>query len=178
MVMPETPMHFVLRGRVPNDRAPEPKTGDGRTMMRPTISLVLAITVLVCPLTAAPLESGPQTRQAVAEVLRLRFVAINGDVGLAPQKCEFQIEVIEADGKARRPTEFLMVGNMVPGTKLKITKFEYKDGKEAGDGGASELIVTNVGTGESTVLIIGKITNVAQGGKRWRLDRKSNRTIF
>ena len=73
---------------------------------------------------------------------RLRFDAKNGD--------SIQINTVDVEGA---PTLFLKVGQMVTGTKYKITKFEAKTGKVDGiTKDVSEVTVQNVESGENIVL--------------------------
>ncbi len=73
---------------------------------------------------------------------RLRFDAKNGD--------SIQINTVDVEGA---PTLFLKVGQLVTGTKYKITKFEAKTGKVDGiTKDVSEVTVQNVESGENIVL--------------------------
>ena len=71
---------------------------------------------------------------------RLRY-----DAGTGP----FQINTVDLD----QPTQFLKIGDMVKGTKFKLTKFEPKRGMEDGiNKDLSEVTLTNVETSETIVL--------------------------
>ncbi len=73
---------------------------------------------------------------------RLRFDAKNGD--------SIQINTVDVEGA---PTLFLKVGQVVTGTKYKITKFETKSGKVDGiTKDISEVTVQNIENGEIIAL--------------------------
>ena len=89
------------------------------------------------------------------------FTAYAGDAKKdGPEKMEFQINTIDL----KQPSEFLKLGDKVPNTKWKLTKFEYKtrinpQTREAED--VSELTVTNSETNQEVVLILNRMTDTA-----------------
>ena len=73
---------------------------------------------------------------------------------------EFQLNTIDL----KQPSDFLKLGDKVPNTKWKLTKFEYKtrinpQTREAED--VSELTVTNSETNQEVVLILNRMTDTA-----------------
>ncbi len=61
----------------------------------------------------------------------------------------FQVNTLDLD----QPTQFLKIGDLVKGTKFKLTKFEAKRGMKDGiNKDISEITLTNVETGETIVL--------------------------
>jgi hypothetical protein len=74
-----------------------------------------------------------------------------------PENLKFQINTLSL----RQPTAFLALGEMVPNTKFKIEKFEYKMTKTPSDTDVdvSELTLLNTETGAPIVLVMNKITD-------------------
>jgi hypothetical protein len=90
---------------------------------------------------------------------RLVFKSYDGDPKKdKPEKFSFQIDTIDL----RQPSEFLKLGDLVPNTKFKLEKFEFKtvfNPKIDGQDEVSELTLVNVDTGDKIILIYNKITN-------------------
>ena len=90
---------------------------------------------------------------------RLVFKSYDGDPKKdKPEKFSFQIDTIDL----RQPSEFLKLGELVPNTKFKLEKFEFKtvfNPKIDGQDEVSELTLVNTDTGDKIVLIYNKITN-------------------
>ncbi len=90
---------------------------------------------------------------------RLIFSAYDGDPKKdKPEKFSFQINTVDL----RQPSEFLNLGQMVPNTKFKLDKFEYKTKLNPGTGDeedVSELTLTNIETNDTIVLVKTKVTN-------------------
>ena len=91
---------------------------------------------------------------------RLIFKSYDGDPKKDPTgaKMSFQIDTIDL----RQPSDFLKLNDMVPNTKFKIEKFQFKEAydKSIEDKvDVSELTLTSVDTGDKIVLIYNKITN-------------------
>ena len=124
----------------------------------------LAVLLFVAINIAAPPETSGQQAATPTKVFRLVFNAYNGDQKKDPyEKFSFQIKTIDL----RQPSEFRKLGERIPNTKLKLSKFEYKV-RRAADGeekDVSELTIVNVDTGEATVLVLGKVTNIPSAAK-------------
>lgn len=90
---------------------------------------------------------------------RLIFSAYDGDPKKdKPEKFSFQINTVDL----RQPSEFLNLGQMVPNTKFKLEKFEYKTKLNPGTGDeedVSELTLSNIETNDTIVLVKTKVTN-------------------
>lgn len=92
---------------------------------------------------------------------RLVFKAYDGDVKKAKgdfSKFSFQIDTVDL----RQPSEFLNLGQMVPNTKFKLEKFEFKEQKNDKTGDVdevSELTLLDTITGDKIVLIYNKVTD-------------------
>jgi hypothetical protein len=74
------------------------------------------------------------------------------------EKFSFQIDTLDL----RQPSEFLKMGDMVPNTKFKLVKFEFKEAfnpkiEEKED--VSELTLVDTITGDKIVLILNKVTD-------------------
>jgi len=91
---------------------------------------------------------------------RLIFKSYDGDPkkGDPITKFSFQIDTIDL----RQPSDFLKMGEMVPNTKFKLEKFEFKEAynpKIEDKEDVSELTLVNVDTADKIVLIFNRITN-------------------
>jgi len=76
----------------------------------------------------------------------------------------FQINSME-----RRKSEFLKIGEIFPGTKWQVTKFEQKlrkNPKTGEDDDRSELTLTNLQTSETAVLVLGARVDATVGTPR------------
>ncbi|MEQ1860034.1 MAG: Amuc_1099 family pilus-like system protein [Chthoniobacteraceae bacterium] len=90
---------------------------------------------------------------------RFKFQAYDGD----PKKDKaeditFQINPLDAGGR----TKFLKIGEMIEGTKFKVSKFEFKEVPNPGTGDSkevSELTLTHVETNETVQLIYNQVTD-------------------
>ena len=68
----------------------------------------------------------------------------------APESLNFQLTSLRRD----EPTQFLKLGDILRGTKLKLLKFEQKTRRTQGrEIDASELTLINTDTGQKTVLV-------------------------
>jgi hypothetical protein len=67
-----------------------------------------------------------------------------------PKDMSFQVSRLDV----RQPTEFLKLGQSIPGTTFKLFKFEFKTRTEpkCGEQDASELTLLNTATNETLVL--------------------------
>jgi hypothetical protein len=96
-------------------------------------------------------------KQFVNVPFRLRFQGFEGDNPKAPKPDDtFQINALDL----RQPSQFLKIGDMVPGTKFKLQKYEYKevkDPKTDADVDVSELTLLDTESNEPIVLIKGII---------------------
>ena len=111
------------------------------------------------PVPSARAEDKPVAAPAP---FRLLFNAYDGDPkkdGL--EKMEFQINTIDL----RQPSEFLKIGEMVSRTKWRLTKFEINLVRNAQTGekdDLSELTLTNTETQAEVVLVLNRVTDMAQ----------------
>lgn len=98
-------------------------------------------------------------KQFIQVPFRLKFNAYDGDPKkVTPDKMTFQVDTIDL----RQPTEFLKLGDMVPKTKYKLEKFDFKEvmnPKTEAMQDVSELTVVNTETGDAVVLTLAKVTN-------------------
>ena len=90
---------------------------------------------------------------------RLLFNAYDGDPKKdKPETMNFQINTVDL----RQPSIFLNLGQLVPKTKFKLLKFEYKtkyNDSIKEDEEASELTLQNTDTQETIVLVYNKVTD-------------------
>ena len=96
--------------------------------------------------------------------MRFLFNAYDNDPKkVKVEKINFQINTIDL----RQPTVFLMLGDMIPNTTFKLTKFEYKtrpNPSRGRDDDVSELTITNTRSKETVVLVYQKTTDVSAAG--------------
>ncbi len=99
-----------------------------------------------------------QAAATPAAQYRLKFQTYDGDPR-KPETMNFQISRLDI----RQPSEFLKLGDLIPGTRLKLEKFEFKEitmpNQENRD--VSELTVTDLDTHGSKVLVLTKVTDIA-----------------
>ena len=115
---------------------------------------VVALLVLCCACNVYSAPPDADKQPAAPSKPSLRFSAYNGDPRKTdPKDMHFQVNSLDL----RRPTEFLKLGDIVSGTKFKLTKFEFKTrpNPKGGDEDVSELTITHIETKETTVLVIG-----------------------
>lgn len=96
-------------------------------------------------------------KQFIQIRFRLILNAINGDLK-KPESLEFQINTVDL----RQPSEFLKLGEMVPNTKFKLDKFEFKEELNPNTGektDVSELTLVSTETQDTVVLVLAKVTN-------------------
>ena len=82
---------------------------------------------------------------------RLKFQTYDGDPK-KPEAMDFQINTLDL----RQPSEFLKIGDMVPKTKYKLQKFEFKEveNKKTGEtNDVSELTLLNTESNDEIVLV-------------------------
>jgi hypothetical protein len=107
-----------------------------------------------CDIYAAP--SGADNIQPASTAKpTLRFGAYDGDPKkTVPKDMAFQIMRLDV----RQPSQFLKLGNIIKGTKFKLTKFEFKTrpNPKGDEEDVSELTITNVETKEAAILVIGR----------------------
>lgn len=84
------------------------------------------------------------------------FAAYDGDPA-KPESMTYQINAITA----HRPSQFLKMGDLIAGTKFKITKFEQKKITNANDviQDVSELTVENSETGGKVIMVLEKLAD-------------------
>jgi hypothetical protein len=96
--------------------------------------------------------------------MRLLFNAYDNDARkVKVEKIYFQINTLDL----RQPTEFLKLGDMIPNTTFKLTKFEYKtrpNPTRGTDDDVSELTITNTKSGATAVLVYQKTTDMSTAG--------------
>lgn len=91
---------------------------------------------------------------------RLVFKAYDGDPKRTKDYSKFSFQIDTVD--LRQPSEFLNLGQMVPNTKFKVDKFEFKEKMNDKIGemeDVSELILVDTITGDKIVLIYNKVTD-------------------
>jgi hypothetical protein len=122
-------------------------------------SLILAASN---PLPAAP-DSPSAPAPAKSAPFRLIFKSYDGDSSGNLNKMSFQIDTLDL----RQPSEFLKLGETIPHTHLKLTKYAYKvqrNQKLGEDEDASELTLVDTNTGKTTVLQYNNVTDVSGDG--------------
>jgi hypothetical protein len=91
---------------------------------------------------------------------RLVFKAYDGDPQRTKDYSKFSFQIDTLD--LRQPSDFLNLGNMVPNTKFKLEKFEFKQVPNPSTGDkddVSELTLVDTITNEKIVLILNKVTD-------------------
>jgi hypothetical protein len=129
-----------------------------------TIAATLLMSLIVGPLNAASPSAATPTPAAGAP-LRIVFKAYDGDPKQSDdfKKFSFQIDTIDL----KQPSEFLQLGQMIPGTKFKLSQFVFKevrDARSSDEKDVSELMIVNVVTGKTAVLILNKVVDVSAIG--------------
>jgi len=89
---------------------------------------------------------------------RLVLKAYDGDPKKTKDYSKFSFQIDTLD--LRQPSDFLNIGNMVPNTKFKVDKFEFKEAfnpkiEEKED--VSELTLVDTITGDKVVLVLNKV---------------------
>lgn len=88
---------------------------------------------------------------------RLLFSSYNGDIK-KPATMDFQINPLELN----QGTQFVKLGALVPGTKYRVEKFDYKGVVNPATGAetdVSELTLVNTETNEPVVLVLEKVAD-------------------
>lgn len=91
---------------------------------------------------------------------RLVFKAYDGDPKKTKDYSKFSFQIDTVD--LRQPSEFLNLGQMIPNTKFKVEKFEFKEQMNEKIGekeDVSELTLVDTVTGDKIVLIYTKVTD-------------------
>lgn len=103
-----------------------------------------------CVVYSAPVDGG-KAQPATPAKQSLRFAGYDGDPR-DPKNVKFVIKELTVP---QRP-QFLRLGDIVEGTKLKLTKFEFKTrkGPTNPEEDVSELTLTNTETKETIVLVL------------------------
>jgi hypothetical protein len=119
-------------------------------------------------------------KQYIRVQFRLRFMSTDGDPK-KPAEMSFQINTLDL----KQPSEFLRLGDMVPKTKYKLQKYEFKevpDPNNGGDKDVSELTVVNTETSDSIVLVKERVTDspdsFADLVYEWHLPGKPQLPVF
>lgn len=104
-----------------------------------------------CDLRSAPPEA-EKTQPPAPAKLNLRFMAYDGDPK-RPEDMHFQVNT----PGIRRPTSFLKLGEIVLGTRFKLTKFRFRTRKDpqGRESDVSEVTLENIDTKEAIVLVLG-----------------------
>ena len=96
--------------------------------------------------------------------MRLLFNAYSDDPRkVKSENIDFQINTLDL----RQSTQFLKLGDVIPNTHFKLTKFEYKtrpNPTRGTDDDVSELTITNTKSGATAVLVYQKTTDVSAAG--------------
>jgi hypothetical protein len=124
-------------------------------------SLLLMVAVFTSSLAAPP--STPATDQSTAQKSRIIFKSYDGRPD-RPEKMSFQVSTLDI----KQPTNFLKLGERIPKTLLDLVSFTAKERPNPKTGDpedVSELTVKNVETGESAVMVLGKVTDVPNSAK-------------
>ena len=121
-----------------------------------------AISCAIWLITSAAVCSAADAPTPAPGSIRIKFQAYDGDPK-TPEKMEFQINPLDA-GKR---TEFVKIGDIINGTKLKVEKFEFKEVKNASGEpeDVSELTVVDRVTGKQSVLILNKVAMIKTPAK-------------
>lgn len=91
---------------------------------------------------------------------RLIFKSYDGDPKKTKDYSKFSFQIDTLD--LRQPSEFLKLGDMVPNTKFKLEKFEFKEAynpKIEEKEEVSELTLVDTITGDRIVLVVNKVTD-------------------
>jgi hypothetical protein len=91
----------------------------------------------------------------IQQPFRLLFNAWDGDPK-KPESLIFQITTIDI----RQPDQFLKIGDVIAGTRFKVTGFEAKRISDLGSGGdVSELTLWDTEARNNVILVLGRIVN-------------------
>jgi len=126
------------------------------------IALLLMSLAFALESFAAPPSTPPQQTPPSPVPFRLIFQSYDGEPQ-QPKNMSFQIDRLDR----RQPSEFLKIGEMIPNTKWKLLKFEWKTLKRPNteETDVSELTVINTETKETAVMVITKVTNLPSARK-------------
>ena len=112
-----------------------------------------------------PPNGAPYTKLFLAKVIEIPFRLLwrgyDGDPKKnKPEAMSFQVDTIDM----RQPSAFLKLGDMVPGTRFKLLKFEPKGthAPNAEEEDVSELTLVNVDTGKKLLLVLNRIANAPE----------------
>ncbi len=109
------------------------------------------------PKSHPPYYSRLRLAQYYRQPFRLLFNAYDGDPK-KPESMDFQINTIDIN----QPSQFVKIGDVIPGTKFKVIKFEFKqvmDPNTLSQTDVSELTVQNTENGDLVVLVLEKESN-------------------
>lgn len=119
-------------------------------------------------------------KQWLKQPFRFKFQAYDGEPS-NPKEMNFQVNPLDAGGR----TKFLKVGEVIEGTKYKVTKFEFKEADNPGTGDkteVSELTIENDETGDKVVLVLNKVidspTQFAQFEYFWNKPHNTAGLVF
>ena len=115
-----------------------------------TTALAIALSTLLVGQAFAVSPDAPTAQPAQPQ---FRFQAYDGDPKRAdPKQMAFQINRLDV----RKPSEFLKLGETIPGTKFKLLKFQFKTrvNQSGEEEDASELTLLNITTNETLVLAL------------------------
>jgi hypothetical protein len=95
--------------------------------------------------------------QFIKQPFRLLFAAYDGDPA-KPDSMEFQINTLDLN----QASQFVHFGDLIPGTKFKIMKFEPKtalDNSTGSQADVAELTIQNIEEGVNVVLVLNQPAN-------------------
>jgi len=126
-----------------------------------TPQLLIGIAGIIVTAYSAKAERPATAPPPSPHAMRLLFNGYDADARkVKPENITFQINTIDAGQR----TEFLKIGEMIPNTPFKLTKFEYKTRPNPSlgtDEEVSELTIANVKSGKTAILVYQKTTDVS-----------------
>jgi hypothetical protein len=129
-----------------------------------TLQLFIGIAGVFIAAQAAQAQQPAATPVPPRTPMRLLFNAYDDDATrVNVEKINFQINTLDL----RHPSVFLKLGDMIPNTTFKLSKFEYKTRRNPSLGtedDVSELTLKNVKSGATVVLVYQKVSDVSAAG--------------
>jgi len=128
--------------------------------MKNFLALLLLAFSLCAGAACAESPSNNATPPAKAP-FRLRFQSYDGDPRIdPPNKFSFHVKTVDL----KQPSEFVKLGDVISGTKLRLEKFTFKEAPNPKSGelqDVSELTLVNISTGKKIVLILDQTIDAA-----------------
>jgi hypothetical protein len=129
-----------------------------------TSQFFIGIAAIFIAAHAAQSEQPAATPVPSRTPMRLLFNAYDNDPKkVKAENINFQVNTLDL----RQPTEFLKLGDVIPNTPFKLTKFEYKtrpNPTRGTDDDVSELTLKNIKSGATVVLVYQKVSDVSAAG--------------